>query len=179
MISIWKRKVWLILIFSMSFVLTEASEQNLVFENDEVVIFFAPEGFIVKSQKSKRDSKNYFKRYSYHIKFCKQPVLPNYVQQVVSSDGWLCNFYVLPYETEDKVRGQIKTAYKTNKYARFSDAKVIKINHFKVLTWRYSIGKTRLAHFLVFGKKHHYLFISSPYGEQRTILKLIKTMKYQ
>ena len=149
------------------------------FSNEEVIINFVPDGYLVKKVNNKIFNNDYFNKYNKFFKFCKMSPLPEYMQQPSSSDGWFCHFYVLPYEPEDKVKSFIPSMYQKNRFSRKFEVKTIKINKFNVLRWRYQIGKTRLEHFLVLGNQYNYLFISSPYGESSRVLQVIRTMRFK
>ncbi len=152
------------------------SKKKKMFSNTEIQVDLGPFEVLEKPQRKKADS--YFYRVKQQIKFCKQPELPPYVQQVHSESGWLCELYVLGVADEKTVRADIKRSYPENKFGHYSKVQKLKIAGFDVLKWRYRIGKTRLDHFLVFAKQFHYLFVSSPYGDGARIHKIVETMKY-
>ena len=166
-------------LFGLSFVTGWSSEREMIFDNGEVTLSFAPGGFIITKLDKTPDPKNYFNRHKYLVKFNRVKPQPAYVQQVSSSDGWLSELRVLPKENMDKLIEDIPGMYPANKYARLTEVTMVNVNKHKVLRWKYQIGKTRLQHFLVLGGKHNYLFISSPYGETESILALIRKMSYK
>ncbi|MDH5680811.1 MAG: hypothetical protein OEZ36_04430 [Spirochaetota bacterium] len=166
-------------VICLSFTISFSSEREMIFDNGEVILSFAPDGFITTLLKKTPDPKNYFNRYKYLVKFHRVKPQPAYVQQVSSEDGWLSELRVLPKENMDKLIEDIPGMYPPNKYARLTEVRLINVKKFKVLNWKHQIGKTRLQHFLVLGRKHNYLFISSPYGETESILALIRKMSYK
>ena len=64
-------------------------------------------------------------------------------------------------------------------YQLTEKVKEVTIGDKKVLRWRAQNGKTRLDHFVVFGPRYNYLFVSSPYGSSNGgIEKAILAMKF-
>lgn len=150
-----------------------------LFKNDEIEVTFPEDGFA--SQKiEKEKGEKYLSQYSTYLKFCKQPEQPPYVQQVYSADGWLCAFYILPPWDVDKIKQDLLSGLDKYDQIRYQEQETIGeeiINGNKVLVWRHRRGKTRLDKFLVLGKKHHYLFVSSPYGDGDKIRQIVETVK--
>ncbi|GAA4276370.1 hypothetical protein GCM10022259_10940 [Aquimarina mytili] len=91
----------------------------------------------------------------------------------------LSTLFVLPKKTKRKVKAKIRQYVNDHELFQISGAiKRIKIKNKKVLSWRLQNMKTRLDHFMVFGKNHNYLFVSSPYGSNNRIEAIIAKSKY-
>ncbi len=90
----------------------------------------------------------------------------------------LSSLYILPELSMKKIKKEI-VSY-VNKHLPFQivdKIKAIEIEGKTVLKWRVQSGKTRLDHFVVFGEKYNYLFVSSPYGTSGAIETVISEMK--
>lgn len=120
----------------------------------------------------------YFDRYLEIVKFCREPVLPPHIQQVHSSDGWLCEMRVLPIARPGEILAEIESIQPQTGHATITPVNEESIGGFTILYWRYQSGKTRLDHFLLPARLHYYLLISSPYGDGENIRKLIESTEY-
>jgi hypothetical protein len=124
----------------------------------------------------------YFSRVIEEVRFCEYEPQPPEVQQVLpGEDEFLCSLYILPVIACDQARKEIIRHFKEDKSrpAYFRGIDESSISGFALLSWRYQMGKTRLDHYLVFGKKFNYLFVSSPYGSNGSIESIIRTMRYR
>ncbi len=168
---------------------TTLISKDRYFQNDEVRIFF-PNNEFEKQDITTQNQSGYFDAINTRIRFCAVyiPKSPE-VQYVNSSDGWLCELDVLPAisiaDVEQEIVQKFGDSYSTvtNIGSEQVDGKRLAgvlqrvINGFDVLQWRHEIGKTRLEYSLVFGKKHNYLLISSPYGDGATIESIIQKIQ--
>lgn len=152
-----------------------------IFENPEIHVTFPADGYISKSVTPAK-TQDYFAQYTTHLKFCRQPTLPSYVQQVRSEDGWLCHFYVLPVLDKAKIKDAILKRDDRHTEITYQKKKGIgeeAINGQPMLVWREQSGKTRLDHFLVLSHQHHYLWVSSPYGDGERMREILKTLQFK
>ena len=158
---------------------TPANGQAPVFSNEEIQINFFGE-FKENISGFKTMYQGYFSRVLRQIEFCQWQRQPPEVQQVMRPDsGFLCEAYILPVIDEKQAKTALKKIFlKVEKHQWNSPVKTLKIKGFSVLAWRFQAGKTRLDHFLVFGKKYNYLLVSSPYGSNGFMEKIIANMRY-
>ncbi len=160
-------------IFLMSFSMSaQQTSKQMVYKNNEIQITFPGEYKIDDDKKYHKVG--YFSATTEHIQFCKQEPQPEYVQQVYSESGFLCSMYILPLIDLEELKKEIKTAFAPKKaLASLSDFEEISLKGHSVVKWRYQIGKTRLDHYMLRTKNNYYLFISSPYGSNGYIEKII------
>lgn len=95
-----------------------------------------------------------------------------------TSGSDLHSLFILPKKPINDVNKEIHTYPK--KYPHFQlikGPKMVMINNIPLLKWRYQAGKTRLDHFLLFGKRQNYLFISSPYSSSKDFEKRVGSIK--
>jgi len=151
---------------------------NKTYEDSGVKIDFSNGGYAEYRLDNNNpfNENNYFSTYIKIIEFCPTINLPSHMQQVQSKSGWLCKLYILPGTSKDNAIDSIKNCHKFHKHSYQSETEEIVIKNKQILKWRYEIGKTRLDHYLVFGIKDNYLFISSPYGEHGEIVSLIENL---
>ncbi|MDH5657347.1 MAG: hypothetical protein OEZ34_15655 [Spirochaetia bacterium] len=173
-------KLFFVLVFVTAPVTMLLAESN-IYEDFGIKINFGSGGFSEVELKSGTNEnpfvkKNYFSTFTKKIRFCPVSKQPAYMQQVVSESGWMCEFYILPGKSKNEIRRHILNSYVHNKFSHYSEIEELTISKRQILKWRYRIGKTRLDHFLIFGKKVNYLFISSPYGENGDVIPLIETL---
>lgn len=152
------------------------------FEHQDLRVDFPEDGFAEQTVPQHPEAE-YFSRYQVHLKFCRQPELPAHMQQVRSTDGWLCHFYVLPPLTVEQAKVEIlKTQTSDQSISYQKQQGLIGEERFKqhpMLVWRHQSGKTRLDHFLVFGPEQNVLFVSSPYGDGDRIRKIVESLEFK
>lgn len=126
-------------------------------------------------------AEGYFSKVVRQVRFCQWQHRPDTIQSVgPGNDGYLCDLYVLPPLSEAEATGELQSAFKKKvPVTLLTEPEAMQIGKFRLLKWRYQIGKTRLDHYLVFGKKYNYLFVSWPYGSNGTIEKIIDGMRYR
>lgn len=110
------------------------------------------------------------------IEFCPfQPQDPEVQQVGPSESGFLCELYKMPLENAETALELVQNASKVKRkdHGIFRNVEVVKLRDLKVVRWRFQVGKTRLDHFLVIGKKHNYLFVSSAYGSNGSIEEIL------
>lgn len=89
----------------------------------------------------------------------------------------LSSLYILPKIPLKKFDREIEAYVKEHPpYHISKKLKKIKIGNKKIFKWRIQIAKTRLDHLVFFGKEYNYLFVSSPYGSNGGIEKVILDM---
>lgn len=150
------------------------------FQTAEIQLTFPESGYAVQALPARPPS-GYFDSYSAHLKFCKQPRQPAYVQQVYSDDGWLCHFYELPALKPEQIKPLILKRRTQSVRITYRQKAGIGEETYKghpLLVWREQAGKTRLDHFLVVGPAHNYLFVSSPYGDGEMIRNVLNTLNF-
>ncbi len=92
---------------------------------------------------------------------------------------YLSSLFVLPKISKDELEEEIKQyAVEHPSFQITKNIKKLKIGNCEVLKWRFQNGKTRLDHFMVFGKSHSYLFVSSPYGSNGSIEEVIGNIEF-
>ncbi|MCP4131925.1 MAG: hypothetical protein GY754_13185 [bacterium] len=174
--------LWGIALMLFVFCVGRNTVDNSVYENDEALIPFG-EKILVKQEGIKQPGDGYLAAATAEVRFFKPKPQPAYVQQVLpAGDGYLSSLYILPplgeIITEESVKKDVNSSFTgKNEYAWYSGITILEIKGLRVFSWRYQIGKTRLDHFLVFGKKNSYLFVSSPYGSNGSIEAIISKMK--
>lgn len=110
------------------------------------------------------------------VDFCKWLPQPPEVQQVMRPEtGYLCEMHVMPPMTASQIISRIQKAANTPRpdHARTFKIQTVAIGGHSIVRWRFQAGKTRLDHFMVFGKRRNYLFVSSPYGSNGEIEKIL------
>lgn len=174
----------LLLLFPLCFFCCEHNNKALSHKSNpykyqglDYTIFFQ-EKFIVH-QYNNTSADNYFDKIISLIRFCPNPEYDPHVQQVISSDGFLCSLKILPPYPGKNLLQEInqyylKKAGRYGKYTKASEEKIGKINGF---VWKLQMGKSRLYYYLIQGKRENYLFISSPYGNSSYLEDIIKQMK--
>jgi len=148
-----------------------AADQATIFSNAEIDIDFGGP-YSVRIEPGSTVYRDLLTRPLQTIDFCAwQPQDPE-VQQVTKPEGgYLCELHLLhPRSVADWMKA-VRTAGEKKRPDRGKtrDLTFIEIHGLRVITWRFQAGKSRLDHYLVLGKKYHYLFISSPYGSNGTI----------
>lgn len=148
------------------------------FRNDEIEVPFNEQVRILNGDFTPA-AEGYFLKVVQQVRFCQWQERPGHIQSVgPGSDGYLCNFYVLPPLSEKAATGKIQRTFKKKSpVSLLTEPEAMQIGWFRLLKWRYAIGKTRLDHYLVFGKKYNYLFVSWPYGSNGSIEKIIGGMR--
>jgi len=94
-------------------------------------------------------------------------------------NGFLCELHILPFQTNSTALEIIQSASKEKRADRSGIQNLTseKLYGFDVIRWRFQTGKTRLDHYLLIGKKHNYLFISSPYGSHGSMEGILSRTK--
>lgn len=111
------------------------------------------------------------------VDFCQWQPQPPEVQQVMRPEtGYLCELHILPALNTGQVRALVEKAARTQRADHGRTFRIAEedIGAHKVVRWRFQAGKSRLDHFLVTGKKFSYLFVSSPYGSNGEIERIIR-----
>jgi len=150
------------------------------FTNAEVSIEFASP-FEVRDQPGETLYPQHLTKPRQTIDFCKWYPQPPDVQQVMRPErGFLCELHILPGQSEREVMHTVKTAHEaeSRKHVRNFRLETVTIGKHRVVRWRFQVGKTRLDHFILIGKKHNYLFVSSPYGSNGALEDIISKTKF-
>jgi hypothetical protein len=158
-------------------------EKHMVFKNNEIEIKF-PGSFEKVSNKNFGNTINetyegYFLDFEQKILFHEDDQEKYYTtddgqvittQHVVTSSGYLSDLYIYPAIDRQELIKEIEKAFEPEgaKF-KFRKHKEVKIGKLKVLNWRTQQKKNRFEYYLVLGKSYHYLFVSTPYGEQEYI----------
>jgi hypothetical protein len=152
-------------------------KSDSIFTNEEITINLNGP-YAIDSSKHYLEA-GYFSLSFMHIRFCRIQPQPEYIQQISSTDNFLCSMYLLPQIMRESLMEEIEKSFgqKKNLY-HFSGALKISIGSMHLLKWRQTIGKSRFDHYLVFGNKFNYLFISSPYGSSGYIEHIISGMRF-
>lgn len=88
------------------------------------------------------------------------------------------SLYILPKMSIEKLKTEIVSyADSDSLYQITQKVEPIKIGENKGYKWRLQNGKTRLDHYMFFGKEHNYLFVSSPYGSNGSIETAVLEME--
>lgn len=190
-----KKQIFLISIILTSTILfAQKTKKQMVFQNEEIKIMFP--GSFMEAEESqfwsitnKEYTKGYFHNFSKKIRFHEDRQQKYYetedgqrivTQHVVSSDNYLSSMFIYPYMDEKELLKEIEKAFSPNDpYVSYRKVEKKKIEDVVFLNWRMQRGKSRLEHFLVLGKKHNYLFISTPYGEQEYIEGIISVIEFK
>ncbi|MCP4354588.1 MAG: hypothetical protein GY793_02930 [Proteobacteria bacterium] len=148
------------------------------YSNEEVSIEFN-EKILIKKPGFDKPEQSYFATAISLVKFNKIKMQEGNIQQVTpGKDGYLSKMFILPYRSPEFVKeilGKITLMKKKHEqYIPFS----MESSEKQTMGWRYQVGKLSFDHYVVFGKKYNYLFISSPYGSNGAIEKVIKSMNY-
>lgn len=148
------------------------------FRNEEVELSFQEPIRILSSDFSPA-AEGYFSRISRQVRFCAWRRRPSDVQQLLpSQDGFLCDFYVLPPLPPEPARLEIEKNFRKKETPfHMTPPREEQIGEFRVLSWRFQKGKSRFDHYLAFGRRHNYLFVSWPYGSNGELEKLIRGMR--
>lgn len=166
--------VWVMLVRAIS-------AESTVFTNDEISVDFAGT-FAVRETPGETQYSRHLAKPLQTIDFCKWQPQPPEVQQVMRPErGFLCELHVLPAQTESRALAKIRSAHsaEARQYVRHTGLKAYELAGNRVIRWRFQAGKTRLDHYLLLGKKYHYLFVSSPYGSTGTIEAIIERVKFR
>ncbi|MFT4600434.1 MAG: hypothetical protein ACI857_000608 [Arenicella sp.] len=90
----------------------------------------------------------------------------------------LSSLFILPQTSKKELIAEMEEYLKDNDPFQMTKEMVkVKIGNKKVMKWRIQSGKTRLDHYIVFGKNYNYLFVSSPYGSDGSIELHISEME--
>ncbi|MFT5823502.1 MAG: hypothetical protein ACI8ZM_004764 [Crocinitomix sp.] len=90
----------------------------------------------------------------------------------------LSTLYIMPKMSKKALNEEVESYINKDSLFQISGKiESIKIGKKKVLKWRAQNGKTRLDHYVVFGKEYNYLFVSSPYGTNGIIESIILEME--
>lgn len=114
------------------------------------------------------------------VDFCAWQPQPAHVQQVMRPEnGYLCEMHVMPAQTAEEILPLLERQARKKRpdHAQTFRVESVVIGGHRVVRWRFQAGKTRLDHFVVTGKKHNYLFVSSPYGSNGAIEEIIKRVR--
>jgi len=99
-------------------------------------------------------------------------------QHVITSNGYLSTLYIYPAIEKASLLAEIEKAFKPeNLSVSYRKVNEVKFGDLKVLNWRTQNKKNRFEYYLVLGKIHNYLFISTPYGEQEYIENVLHNIK--
>lgn len=115
------------------------------------------------------------------IDFCKWNPQPPEVQQVSRPErGFLCELHILPAQAESEVLKSVRAAHaaEARKHVRNFRLEAVTIGKHRVARWRFQVGKTRLDHLVLIGKKHNYLFVSSPYGSNGALEDIVSKVRF-
>ena len=98
---------------------------------------------------------------------------------IFSYEIYLSTLFVLPKKSQRKLKKEIQQYVIDHPpYQIAGSIKKNKIGDKKVLQWLLRAGKTRLDHYMVLGKQHNYLFVSSPYSSNGHIETVIAKLKF-
>lgn len=173
------RRALIFLMATLSGVI-QLSASPTVFTDEELRIDFR-QAFAVRAKPGTTHYPRHLPQPLRTVDFCPWQPQPPEVQQVTRPEnGYLCELHILPGQTEKQAFAQISAAHsvETRKNARKLRLEVADIGPHRVIRWRLRMGKTRLDHFLVIGKRYNYLFVSSPYGSNGAIEKIIAEAKF-
>lgn len=154
----------------------QAARKLTVFSNDEIRIEFGGE-FALRDQPGDTLYPQQIAKPVHTIDFCKWNPQPPEVQQVSRPErGFLCELHILPAQNESQVMKTVQAAHaaENRKHVRNFRLEAISIGNHRVVRWRFQVGKTRLDHFILIGKKYNYLFVSSPYGTNGALEDIIR-----
>ncbi|UII74647.1 hypothetical protein LV716_10235 [Flagellimonas sp. HMM57] len=89
----------------------------------------------------------------------------------------LSSLYILPKDSKRKLLEEIELYINRHPpYKLVGGIEEVEIGNKKALKFLVKNGKTRLNHYIIFGKGYNYLFVSSPYGEDEVIQDVINEM---
>ncbi|MFO1479222.1 MAG: hypothetical protein U1F40_03360 [Turneriella sp.] len=151
-----------------------------IFANEEIRIEFRS-AFAVRDKPGVTQYPRHLPQPLRSLDFCPWQPQPPDVQQVMRPEsGYLCELHILPAQAEKQALEQVTAAHAadTRKYARNLRLEATDIGSHRVIRWRLQMGKTRLDHFLLIGKRYNYLFVSSPYGSHGALEKVIEEAKF-
>jgi len=90
----------------------------------------------------------------------------------------LSSLYILPNISTIEFLEELKSYVKNHPpYTIVRKIENVEIGGKKVQKFRVQNGKTRLDHYVIYGKEYNYLFVSSPYGSNGVIEEVIAEMK--
>jgi hypothetical protein len=156
------------------------SAESTTFTNADVAIEFAGP-FEVRDQPGETLYPQYLAKSLQTVDFCKWSPQPPHVQQVSRPErGFLCELHVLPAQPEGQVLKIVEAAHQaeSRKHVRNFRLETVTLGKHRVVRWRFQVGKTRLDHFILIGKRHNYLFVSSPYGSNGAIEEIIRNASF-
>ncbi|MCP3924640.1 MAG: hypothetical protein GY714_18855 [Desulfobacterales bacterium] len=164
--------------FLISYSSSTSPEAITKYSNEEVSIEFN-EKILIKEPGFDKPEQPYFATAISLVKFNKVKIQEGNIQQVIpGKDGYLSKMFILPYRSPEFVKeilGKITLMKKKHEqYVPFS----MESSEKQTMGWRYQVGKLTFDHYMVFGKKYNYLFISSHYGSTGAIEKVIRIMSY-
>lgn len=151
------------------------------FTNEEITVELAG-SFAVRDQPGDTLYPQHLPKPLRTIDFCKWNPQPPEVQQVSRPErGFLCELHILPAQNEREVMKTVQAAHEaeSRKHVRNFRLAAVSMGGHRVVRWRFQVGKTRLDHFILIGKKYNYLFISSPYGSNGALEDIISNAKLQ
>ncbi len=97
-----------------------------------------------------------------------------------STIQYLSAIYILPNITIKELLKEIEIYAERNQPTKlYGEIEEVIIGNHKVLKWLLRNGKTRIHHYVVFGKKHNYLFASSPYGNYNLLEIAIENFRFK
>lgn len=156
------------------------SQIPTIFSNSELHIDFGA-AFAVREKPGLTEYPDHLPQPVQTIDFCPWQPQPPHVQQVSRPErGFLCELHILPAQPEREVLTIVEAAHKAEKrrHVRNFRLESVSVGAHRVVRWRFQVGKTRLDHLILIGKKYNYLFVSSPYGSNGTMEDIIRKVKY-
>lgn len=156
-----------------------AAEKPLLYSNAEIEIDFSGP-FQVRIEPGSTVYRDALARPLQTVDFCQWQGGDPEVQQVSRPEsGFLCEMHLLHPRSVNDWMTAIRAAAvaKRTDRGRTFDLTYSEIHGLRVIQWRFQAGKTRLDHYILMGKKYHYLFISSPYGSNGAIEDMLARTK--
>lgn len=156
-----------------------AADKPLLYSNGEIEIDFAGP-FQVRIEPGSTVYRDALTRSLQTVDFCQwQPHDPEVQQVSRPESGFLCEMHILHPRSVNDWMTAIRAAAVAKRADRGKtfDLSYSEIYGLRVIQWRFQAGKTRLDHYILMGKKYHYLFISSPYGSNGAIEDVLARTK--
>lgn len=155
------------------------ADQPLLYSNTEIEIDFGGP-FQVRIEPGSTVYRDALARPLQSVDFCRWQQQDPEVQQISRPEsGFLCEMHILHPRSVNAWMTAIRAAAvaKRTDRGKTFDLTYSEIHGLRVIQWRFQAGKTRLDHYILMGKKYHYLFISSPYGSNGAIEEVLARTK--